>query len=126
LDTAEQWAEMLAADNPDPITSLSGRLYSTNDLAALLPAMAESRRLGKPLLVGEFGAPAAGTNSNPGQFREWLDALDTSGVPLAALWVFDFAGQAKDWNVTSENSRREQLRLIATMNARWRRDVSGR
>ena len=55
------------------------------------------------------------------QFREWLDALDTNEVPLAALWVFDFEGQAKDWNVTAENARREQLRLIAEMNARWRR-----
>lgn len=121
LDAPEQWAEMLAADNPAPIASLSGRLYSTNDLAALSPAMALSRQLGKPLLIGEFGVPGAVTDTAQRQFREWLDALDANGVPLAALWVFDFEGQAKDWNITAENSRREQLRLIAELNARWRR-----
>lgn len=120
-DTPEQWAKMLAADNPSPIASLSGRLYSTNDFAAIAPAMAESRRLGKPLLIGEFGVPGEMTGSNQRQFREWLDALDTYGVPLAALWVFDFAGQAKDWSVTPENTRHEQLRLIAELNAKWRR-----
>lgn len=120
-DTPDQWAEMLAADNPSPIVSLSGRLYSTNDLAAIAPAMAASRRLGKPLLIGEFGVPGEMTSPNQGQFREWLDALDTNSVPLAALWVFDFEGQAKDWNVTAENARQEQLRLIAEINARWKR-----
>lgn len=120
-DTPEQWAEMLAADNPTPIASLSGRLYSTNDLAALAPAMALSRQWGKPLMIGEFGVAGSMTNETQRQFREWLDALDINGVSLAALWVFDFEGQAKDWNVTAENPRREQLRLIAEMNARWRR-----
>ena len=120
-DTPEQWAEMLAADNPTPVGSLSGRLYSTNDLVALAPAMALARQLGKPLLIGEFGVPGEMTDLTRRQFREWLAALDTSGVPLAALWVFDFDGQAKDWNVTAVNVRREQLRLIAEMNARWRR-----
>ena len=119
-DAPEQWTEMLAADNPTPIASLSGRLYATNDFVAVALAMAESRRLGKPLLIGEFGSPGAATDLALRQFREQLEALDTNGVPLAALWVFDFAGQAKDWNVTAENSRREQLRLIAELNTRWR------
>lgn len=125
-DAPEQWAEMLAADNPSPIASLSGRLYSTNDLTALAPAMVLSRRLGKPLFIGEFGVPTGAAGADLGPFRAWLDALDTNGVPLAALWVFDFAGQAKDWNVTAENARRNQLRLIAELNARWRREASGR
>ena len=112
---------MLAADNPSPIESLSGRLYSTNDLAALSPAMALSRQSGKPLMIGEFGVAGIMTDPNLRQFREWLDALDANGVPLAALWVYDFEGQAKEWNVTADNARREQLRLIAGMNARWRR-----
>ena len=126
LDAPAQWAEMLAADNPAAIASLSGRLYSTNDLAALAPAMALSRQLGKPLLIGEFGVPDAATDPAQRQFREWLDALDINGVPLAALWVFDFEGQAKDWNVTAENPRRQQLRLIAELNSRWRKEKSGR
>jgi hypothetical protein len=126
LDAPGQWTEMLTADNPAPIASLSGRLYSTNDLAGLAPAMALSRQLGKPLLIGEFGVPGVATESAQRQFREWLDALATNGVPLAALWVFDFEGQAMDWNVTAENNRREQLRLIAELNARWRRGSNER
>ena len=113
-------------DNPPPVTSLSGRLYSTNDLAAIALSMALSRQLGKPLLIGEFGVSDADPDPGQRQFRAWLDALETNGVPLAALWVFDYAGQAKDWNVTAENSRREQLRLIAELNARWRREMKGR
>ena len=120
-DAPEQWAEMLAADNPLPIGSLSGRLYSTNDLVAVSPAMALARQLGKPLMIGEFGVPGAMTDLTQRQFSECLTALDANGVSLAALWVFDFEGQAKDWNVTAVNARHEQLHLIAEMNARWRR-----
>lgn len=124
-DTPEQWTEMLAADNPAPISSLSGRLYSTNDLAALPAAIALSRQLGKPIFIGEFGVPDPVADKDQRQFRKWLGVLESYGVPFAALWVFDFAGQAKDWNVTAENARREQLRLIAEQNARWRREVGG-
>lgn len=120
-DTPEQAAEVLAADNPAPIDSLSGRLYATNDLAALPAAAALARQSGKPLIIGEFGVAGAMTEPTQRQFREWLSALDTNGVSLAALWVFDFEGQARDWNVTSENARGEQLRLISESNARWRR-----
>ena len=119
-DSFGQWGEMLTQDNPTPVSSLSGRLYSTNDLARLAPAMVQSRQSGKPLVIGEFGLPGAITDASQRQFREWLDALDKSGVPLAALWVFDFEGQAKDWNVTADNARREQLRWVAELNARWK------
>ena len=125
-DTSEQWTEMLAADNPAPIGTLSGRLYSTNDLAGLAPAIVLSKRLSKPLLIGEFGVPDPAADPDQQQFRKWLAALDKHGVPLAALWVFDFAGQAKNWNVTAENARREQLRLIAELNTRWRSEATGR
>ena len=111
---------MLIGDNPAPISSLSGRLYSTNDLARLRPAMGQSRRSGKPLVIGEFGVPGAITDATQKQFRELLDALDRSGVPLAALWVFDFAGKTNDWNVTTDDARREQLRWVAGLNASWR------
>lgn len=119
-DSSGQWAGMLTNDNPAPISSLSGRLYSTNDLARLAPAMAQSRQSGKPLVIGEFGVPGDVTDATRQRFRELLDALDTNGVPLAALWVFDFAGQAKAWNVTAGNARREQLRWVAELNVRWK------
>ncbi len=120
-DTPKQWLEMLAADNPPSINSLSGRLYSTNDLTALPLAMGLSRKSGKPLFIGEFGVAGAMTEPAQRQFHEWLSTLDVHSVPLAALWVFDFEGQAKDWNVTAANDRREQLRLISEVNSRWRR-----
>ena len=119
-DSPGQWAEMLSQDNPTPVSSLSGRLYSTNDLVRLAEAMAQSRQSGKPLLIGEFGVPGVITDATRQQFRELLEALDVNRVPLAALWVFDFNGQAQDWNVTAENQRREQLRSVAELNARWK------
>ena len=124
-DSSEQWSGMLALDNPDPVSSLGGRLYSTNDLGRLEPAMAQSRQMGKPLVIGEFGLPGAITEATRSQFREMLEALDKSGVPLAALWVFDFDGQAKDWNVSASNARREQLRWVAELNATWKSGMSG-
>jgi len=120
-DAPEQWVAMLAADNPSPMASLSGRLYSTNDLAALAPALALAGRLGKPLFIGEFGTPGAMTEATQREFLAGLEALDTNGVALAALWVFDFEGQAMDWNITATNARQEQLRRIALLNAHWRR-----
>ncbi len=119
-DSAPQWREMLLADNPSPIESLSGRLYSTNDLASLPWSVDAARIAKKPLFIGEFGVPGALTAESLAQFRQWIDAIEAHGVPLAALWVYDFDGQSTDWNVTSENSRASLLRLIAERNAAWR------
>ena len=127
-DSAPQWREMLLADNPSPIESLSGRLYSTNDLASLPWAVDATRTAKKPLFIGEFGVPGALTAESLAQFRQWLEAIETHQVPLAALWVYDFDGQSADWNVSSDNSRAPLLRLIAERNAAWRAaksDASG-
>ena len=118
-DSTEQRLEMLLSDNPSPVSTLSGRLYSTNDLVFLRPAMEKARQVGKPLIIGEFGAEGMMTEMATKQFQEWLDALDASGVPLAALWVFDFPHQ-KEWSITADNDRKEQLQVITRMNARWR------
>ena len=40
-------------------------------------------------------------------------------MSLAALWVYDFEGQAADWNVTASNARKAQLDAIAALNRRW-------
>lgn len=119
-DSADQWREMLLADNPSPIASLCGRLYSTNDIASLPWAVDAARAAKKPLFIGEFGVPGALTPDSLAQFRQWLDAIDRHGVPLAALWVYDFDGQSADWNVTAEISRAPLLQLIAERNAAWR------
>lgn len=122
-DSTAQRVEMLADDNPVPISSLCGRLYSTDDLVFLEPAMRLSKRIGKPLFIGEFGVEGALTDVNRKQFERWIEALDAHEIPLAALWVFDFSGQS-NWNVTAENDRKELLARIAQINNRWRESVA--
>lgn len=118
-DTPEQWLEMLSADNPAPIQSFTGRLYSASDMELLPPAAIHSRQSGRPLFIGEFGVPGPLTENSLRQFRAQLEALDRNQIPIAALWVFDFKGQDADWNVTAANPRAELLRLTAALNARW-------
>ena len=121
-DTPEQFAEVLAADNPSPVNTLSVRGYDlTNDIGRLAQAMEISRRVKKPLFVGEFGVPGGTTGEAKARFAEILRAIETNGVPLAALWVFDFDGQAKEWNVTAANERSWQLDAIVQANERRRR-----
>lgn len=122
-DSTGQRVEMLAEDNPSPISSLCGRLYATSDLEFLKPAMKFSKRIGKPLIIGEFGVEGALTDANRKQFERWMEALDENEIPLAALWVFDFSGQS-NWNVTAENGRKEMLARVAELNKRWRVSVA--
>lgn len=120
-DTREQFAAMLAADNPAPMNTLCVRAYDlTNDLSRLDQAMTVARVEKKPLFVGEFGVPGDGTTEAKAQFAAILAALETNRIPLAALWVFDFDGQAKDWNVTAANRRGWQLEAIQQANERMK------
>ncbi len=119
-DTAEQFAEVLGADNPDPVNTLCVRGYDLeSDFSRLPQAMSVARQLGKPLFVGEFGVPGEITPASQASFRKMLDAMQTNQVPLAALWVYDFEGQAKDWSVTSTNGRAWQLEEIEKANREW-------
>lgn len=118
-DTPAQFSEVLAADHPAPADTLSLHWYEvTNDLARVATAMTVSRATGRPLFVGEFGVP--GPDASRDQFATMLTALETNGVPLGALWVFDFAAQSKDWNVNATNSRNWQLDELQRVNARLR------
>jgi hypothetical protein len=118
-DTPEQFAEVLAIDNPSPINTLSVRGYDLmNDIGRLPQAMAVSRAVKKPLIVGEFGVAGPLSDEAKGKFTTILRAIETNGVPLAALWVFDFNGQEKDWNVTASNDRNWQLDAIQQLNRR--------
>lgn len=121
-DSESQWSEMLRDDNPDPMRSVSGRLYTHNDLALLPWAAREARDARKPLVVGELGVPGTLTAESLRRFHEWLDALETHQVPLAALWVFDFEGQRHDWNVSFVNDRAPLLQLIAERQRAWNAD----
>lgn len=116
-DTPEQFARVLAEDNPGPVNSLSVRAYdAASDLPRLAAAMEVARVARKPLFVGEFGVPGADTPASRAQFAAILQALATNRVPLAALWVFDFDSQAADWNVTATNGRGWQLDAVQRAN----------
>ncbi|HAB19456.1 MAG TPA: hypothetical protein PLX89_09695 [Verrucomicrobiota bacterium] len=120
-DTATQFAEMLAADNPSPIDTLSVRGYDLKtDLGRIPQAMAVAAAVKKPLLVGEFGVPGRKSTEAQAAFSSVLQCLVTNQVPLAALWVFDFAAQSADWSVTTLNDRGWQLEEIAQANQRIR------
>jgi len=63
--------------------------------------------------------PAIAQPVTPTQ-RGVAQQVASQGVPLAALWVYDFSGQDADWNVTATNGRAYQLEAVAEANARLR------
>ena len=130
-DTREQFGEVLLRDNPAPFDTLSVHLYghhneggTTNitEFATLLREV--SGRSGKPLFIGEFGAPMTlGPEKEKALFMEILGAVEASRAPLSAFWVFDHSGQDKDWNVTFGNPRNYMLELVAEANRRMMRST---
>lgn len=131
-DSQEQFAERLVLDNPDPIDVVSVHVYRDpmkrfgREVGAaefLKLAVAVARKAGKPLFVGEFGAGEAEPPNAEGtrkHFEGILAATEAAGVPLAALWVYDFAHQDKVWNVVPTNARAYQLDAVAAANQRLR------
>ena len=115
-DSPEQFAEMLSADNPDPLDLISVHIYD-KAAARLTNILAAARGLNKPVFVGEFGAKGPRAESEAA-FRALLSALETNSVPLAAVWVFDFQPQDKEWNITTSNDRAFQLKAVAEANRR--------
>lgn len=127
-DSQDQYAEMLLGDNPDPVNTVCVHMYTDMPTRFGKPITFEellrltmeiSTKARKPLFVGEFGA---GREEDPEAtkklFAEMLSAFEKTGVPLAALWVFDYGPQDKDWNVTATNDRAYQLQAIAEANRR--------
>ncbi len=115
-DSPEQFGEMLAASNPDPINLVSVHIYG-EAVAQLTNALAAARGLNKPVFVGEFGANGSRAASET-KFRELLASIETNSVPLAAVWVFDYGPQDKEWNITTSNERAFQLTAVAEANRR--------
>ncbi|MBI1176496.1 DUF4038 domain-containing protein [bacterium] len=111
-DTEEQFSEMLAADNPDPINVISLRLYVDDDATRIDWAVRAAHKLGKPIFIGEFGVPGGETPANQERFSRWEKLIKENDIPLAALWVFDFDAQSRDWNVTPANNRAWQLEAL--------------
>jgi hypothetical protein len=117
-DTPAQFAEMLALTAPEPVSLISVHCYE-GALARVGDAAAVARQLHRPLFVGEFQVPKADTDAARAPFAEFLAALDRHRVPLAAVWVFDFRAQDKDFNINPTNARAWQLPAIGAMNRRW-------
>jgi len=120
-DTPEQTREMLLGDNPDPLDTLCIHAYEPEDVARIPLATVASRAVRKPLFVGEFGVQGGDKPEARQKLGSILDAIQNNDVPLSALWVYDFGGQADTWNVTAANARAWQLEMIAERNRRLRR-----
>ncbi|MCU0918163.1 MAG: ADP-ribosylglycohydrolase family protein, partial [Planctomycetes bacterium] len=119
-DSPEQFAQMLAGDNPDPLDTLSIHVYE-EAADRLGQALEVARKAGKPLFVGEFGVSGEGPEATQ-QFESLLRRVEASEAPLAALWVYDYRPQA-EWTVRSDNNRSYQLAALAAANQRPRQAV---
>ena len=134
-DSEDEYRRNLVEMTPDPHNIVSIRLYphhldnrfGRDDvtyeelLAITLDAASEA---GNAVFVGEFGARAA-DGLTPEEAREtneaMLAALKETGVPLAAMWVFDFDGQEDEgWNITPDNDRAYLLGLLEEANQKVR------
>ncbi|MEI6178576.1 MAG: cellulase family glycosylhydrolase [Verrucomicrobiota bacterium] len=119
-DTPEQFAEILALANPDPICAISLHAYEDDD-QRFATAVEVSRKIKKPVMIGEFGAPGD-TPEDAAKCRRLLKSIVDLHIPLAALWVFDLKSQ-KEFNVTGDNSRSWQLDLVSEANKQQRLSV---
>jgi hypothetical protein len=116
-DTPEQFAEILAFENPDPLNVIS--IHAYGEALEKIPAAAEAAAgLKKPLFVGEFQVQDAAPEAAQQAFRKVLEQIEKSGAALAAVWVYDLPSQKNDFNVTTTNSRAWQLKAIAEANRR--------
>jgi hypothetical protein len=117
-DSPEQFAEMLAGDNPDLVDTISVHVYEPAE-DRLAEAVQAARRTNKPLFVGEFGVPGDSPEAKQ-QFQILLGLIEHMEIPLATLWVFDYR-QQPSWNVTADNDRGYQLKAISEANQRIQR-----
>jgi hypothetical protein len=133
-DSLEQFEQILLRDNPNPFDTISVHAYPTankkysanaKSLKGMLKAIQKiSLKARKPLFIGEFGAPLTlGKDKERAGFLELMSAIEANKIPLAAVWVFDHAGQNKDWNITFDNKRSYMLKRIAQANQRMQTKV---
>jgi len=129
-DSESQFCEILARDNPVGFDVISVHIYPSSkgyfgaaghDSDAIVNAVSKcSKRVGKPIFVGEFGASEKDADSDPdgvsGSFRKIYGALMKNKIYFSALWVFDFQYQERTHNVTSGNSRSHFLDEIRELN----------
>ena len=107
VDTKAEIVQVLPMDSPSPINTQCFHIYQstdpyfsddpvslapvTGDYAAFLAFFKNaSAQLGRPMLVGEWGANGDGTGTDEKTtFHRFLQALIDTGIPYSLLWSFD-------------------------------------
>jgi hypothetical protein len=136
-DTPAQSREMLALQHPPGIDLLSAHLYTFPkhqlwDIERLEEVATDARALCRPLMIGEFQIPEAyvdqaDTPAIREAFRSFLRRVDAAGVPLTAVWVFDFPWHDKErCNITHDNRRGWQLDEMGAMNLMWAKQAAAK
>ena len=134
-DSPEEFERNLLEVTPSPCDLISVHLYpfdkerfnakDTPYAQTMRYCMEAARRGGKALFVGEFGAPDSQKDGGPEAARknilEMIAALESTGVPLAALWNFDLAGEVGSLNVAADDPRSWVLDEIQRANERLQR-----
>jgi hypothetical protein len=134
-DSPEEFERNLLEVTPSPCDLISVHLYpfdkdrfnakDTPYAQTMKFCMAAARRGGKAIFVGEFGAPDSLKDGGPEaarqQIMEMIGAIESSGVPLAALWNFDLSSQESSLNVTADNPRSWVLDELQRANERLQR-----
>lgn len=134
-DSPEELVKNLLDATPDPMNLISVHVYPfdqqrrfgqehTSYEEILRLCLEAARRAGKGLFIGEFGAPDTEKDGGPEtarkEFLAQLAAIEKTGVPLAALWVYDFPWQESFINISPANHRAWMLDELEAANARMR------
>lgn len=130
-DSPKQFGEIFLRDNPDPIDTLSARLYpgkidkfpsgakDIDDLVKIMMKWAAKSK--KPLFIGEFGAQnSLGKKKMKDVFKKVVDAIEKNNVPLSAFWVYDLPGQNDEWNINFTNDRAYMIQMVTEANEKIR------
>ncbi|RTL33113.1 MAG: hypothetical protein EKK47_02935 [Burkholderiales bacterium] len=68
--------------------------------------------------IGEFGVPQSGDQDrDQAEFKELLEAVMQTNAKYAALWVYDFKPQERQWSVTFDGPMAYQLQAIMAANS---------
>ena len=128
-DSPQQFGEVFMRDNPDPMNTLTARLYpgkidkypsgakNVDELTKILKEWSVKAK--KPLFIGEFGAQnSLGKKKKKEVFKEIIAVIEKHEVPLSAFWVYDLTGQSNEWNITFDNDRAYMIQMVIDANER--------
>ncbi|MCS6775219.1 MAG: cellulase family glycosylhydrolase [Chloroherpetonaceae bacterium] len=131
-DSFDQYRQMLAFYNPDPLDVLSVHQYPeageafgwvewSPDQAFHLPwTRTAADIIGKPLFVGEFGQTvwADGREQEAAWTRDFLRRLEAGAAPMAAVWAWEFEPDHPEHGPRSWGAQRtpELIRQLTAVN----------